>query len=161
MIAATDDPYLLKPFKVLETNKALGLSGGVAPSSLLNFLNLLNWKPSTLGDATVLLTHLNSLLEQSLLLSLGTIFPLHTIKQHLHHHFLLPFIRFLFLLLHCLVQFSDLVDLTICFLFLSLLIIFKLSYFWSNVKILFTQVLNFLFLLIYFFIFSCDWLEIK
>lgn len=42
VIAATDDPYLLKPFKVLKTNKALGLSGGVAPSSLLNFLNLLN-----------------------------------------------------------------------------------------------------------------------
>ena len=42
VVTATDDPYLLKPLKVLEAYQALGLARGIAPCSLLNFLNLLD-----------------------------------------------------------------------------------------------------------------------
>ena len=40
VVTAANDPYLLESLEVFEANEAFSLVGGVAPSSFLDFLDL-------------------------------------------------------------------------------------------------------------------------
>lgn len=128
VVTSSKHLYLLEPLKVFKTHKTLALPRAITPCSLLYFLNLLGGESGRVHLTIILLTHLDSLLEESLLFGLsfsfGVITTLHTVEEHLHHQVLLTLAGFFFLLVHSFLNLTQLLRLIASFVILGFVIVF-------------------------------------
>jgi hypothetical protein len=94
----------------------------------LYFLNLLGGESRRVHLTIILLTHLDSLLEESFLFGLsfsfGVVATLHTVEEHLHHKVLLTLAGFFFLLVHSFLNLTQLLRLIASFVILGFVIVF-------------------------------------